>query len=239
MSREYVGVLIGRQDLGETDRVLRFLTPDVGRLSVVARGARRPRSPFATADLGSRVRITVEEGPWELQRLQGLELEEARVGLRADLDRLYGMLHLCECSAALSREQVPEPRLYGLLEMALLLLEHGEGAAGPAFFRAFEAKALSFAGLTPVLATCPVCRQKLHDPLVWVEGTGAAHRDCGGGEPISGAWVDAVEAGRRQPLKEVFGRPLPPGPWDLLIRMIEAQLGRPLGSRLAGPAVLG
>ncbi|HND00132.1 MAG TPA: recombination protein O N-terminal domain-containing protein, partial [Myxococcota bacterium] len=92
MSREYVGVLIGRQDLGETDRVLRFLTPDVGRLSVVARGARRPRSPFATADLGSRVRITVEEGPWELQRLQGLELEEARVGLRADLDRLYGML---------------------------------------------------------------------------------------------------------------------------------------------------
>jgi hypothetical protein len=123
--------------------------------------------------------------------------------------------------------------------MALLLLEHGDGAPGATFYRAFEAKALSFAGLTPMLVTCPVCRQILHDPLVWVEGTGAAHRACTEGETVSLAWVDAVEAGRRQPLKEVFGRVLPPGPWDVLMRMIEAQLGRPLGSRLAGPAVLG
>lgn len=233
MSRERVGVLIGRQDLGETDRLLRWLVPEEGRLAVVARGARRARSPFAGADLGVRARLVIEDGPRDLGRILSMEVEDPRIHLRGDYDRLTGMLHLCEVTAALAREDHPEPRLYGLLETALLLLDLSEEPPGSAFSVIFEAKALSFAGLTPVLDRCPVCARPLDDNLVWVEGSGVAHSPCelGSFQRVSRAWVDAVETGRRQPLREHYGDQLPAGTADLLTRMVEAQLGRPLGSR--------
>jgi DNA repair protein RecO (recombination protein O) len=233
VNEERVGVLIGRQDLGETDRILRWLIPEEGRVSVVARGARRARSPFVGADLGVRARLVREEGQRDLGRLQSMEVEEPRVRLRSTWERLRAMMHLCEVISGLAREQHPEPRLFGLLETALLLLEHHDDEPGDAFGPIFEAKALTFAGMAPVLDRCLICGKGLEDRLVWVEGSGVAHMGCelGSLERVSLAWVDAVETGRRQPLKEHYGDILPPGPADLLTRMVEAQIGRPLGSR--------
>ena len=226
-------MLIGRQDLGETDRLLRWLIPEEGRIAVVARGARRARSPFVGADLGVRARLVIEDGPRELDRLVAMEVEDPRLHLRSDYDRLTAMLHLCEVTAALAREAQPEPRLYGLLETALLLLDLGESIPGTAFPVVFEAKALTFAGMAPVMDRCMVCSRPIDDNLVWVEGSGVAHSPCelSSLQRVSRAWIDAVESGRRQPLREHYPLTLPTGPADLLTRMVEAQLGRPLGSR--------
>jgi DNA repair protein RecO (recombination protein O) len=51
------GIVVGRQDYGEADRILRLLTPDAGRVAVIARGARSDRSRWASLDIGVRALV--------------------------------------------------------------------------------------------------------------------------------------------------------------------------------------
>ncbi len=41
------GIILRTRPLTETSLILHWLTPDFGRLATVAKGARRPKSPFA------------------------------------------------------------------------------------------------------------------------------------------------------------------------------------------------
>ena len=221
--RERTGVLIGRQDLGEADRILRWIIPEEGRVSLVAKGARRPRNPFAQADIGVRARLWIQEAPRELPKLQRIEIEEERPRIREDWSRLVAMLHLSEVFSALTRENQPDPRMFGLLETALLLLDNMPAPPGAAFLPVIEAKALTFAGLTPRLAACARCGEALTDEMCW-EGSGVAHPGCAEGPPVSGEWADTLEAARRGLLKDWYAAELP-GDTGLMTQMIEQHLG--------------
>lgn len=41
------GIVLSRRDYGEADRILNILTPDNGRIGVIAKGVRRPKSKIA------------------------------------------------------------------------------------------------------------------------------------------------------------------------------------------------
>ena len=70
---------------------------------------------------------------------------------------------------------------------------------GAAWKVAYEAKALTFAGLAPALVACRVCGLPAEPPMRYdpVAG-GAAHSHCegSGGSEVSVAWLEAVEQGR-------------------------------------------
>lgn len=227
LGRERVGVLVGRQDLGDTDRILRWIIPEEGRLSVIAKGARRAKSPFVVADIGVRARLWIQDAPRELPKLQRIEVEEERPRVRDDWPRLLSMLHLAEVFSALTREGQPDPRMFGLLETALLLLDNMPGPPGAAFLPAVEAKALTFAGLTPVLTACARCPDPLDpDDLCW-DGAGLAHPGCAPADRahrVPAAWAGTLEAARRGLLKDWYDQPLPGDP-ALLTRAIEQHMG--------------
>lgn len=225
--RERTGILIGRQDLGEADRILRWIIPEEGRVSLVAKGARRPRNPFAQADIGVRARLWIQEAPRELPKLQRIEIEEERPRIRDDWSRTLALLHLSEVFSALVREGQPDPRMFGLLETALLLLDNMPAPPGAAFLPVIEAKALTFAGLTPGLSACSQCPEPLDpDDLCW-DGAGLVHPHCASGahvQRVPAAWAGAVESGRRSLLKDWYDQPLAGDP-ALLTRAIEVQMG--------------
>jgi DNA repair protein RecO (recombination protein O) len=229
---EVVGVVVGRQDYGEADRIVRILTPDRGRVAAMARGARRAGSRLAAVDVGARVRAGLRAGRGELATLVSAEVEDGRVRMRGALGPLAIGLYACELCGALAREHHAEPRLYGLLETALLLLDATTADPGDAFLAGLEAKALTFAGVGPVLDRCVACG-RAPDPLMRFVAGGLAHDGCAEDEGlvVTLDWARAVEAARRAPLQDSLDRTLPQGPRDALYRAIVAQLGRPLGSR--------
>ena len=49
--RRYVtdAIVLSRFDLGEADRVLTLITPDIGKLKAIAKGIRRPTSRLGAA----------------------------------------------------------------------------------------------------------------------------------------------------------------------------------------------
>lgn len=194
------GVVVGHQDLGETDRILRFLTAERGRVDLVARGARASRKRFGgVLELGNRVRVLPARSRGGLGRIQEVELLKAVDRARSDLDRIALLAYGCELLGAMAGHDLPEPKQTRLLVVWLELLEM-DAVAGVASRLALEAKALTFAGVLPSLTHCAACREPLVDPVVFGWESGAMHAVCGRGESVLSEVLARLEALRRLPL---------------------------------------
>ncbi len=224
-------VVVGRHDLGESDRIVRLVTREHGRVDVVARGARRSRKRFAGAlDPGTRAIARWQRGRGDLGTL--VELSEVRLPRRAreDWSRLALMTYGCELVAALAGP-APEPRLHRLLEAWLDVLE-GEGTPGDASRVALEAKALTFAGLTPSLVRCARSGEALDATARWDHdaGGGVLGR-FGQGPAVDPEHLAAIDRLRRTPVAQTTDLTLPrPVRW-LLSDFVRYQTGSPLKSR--------
>ena len=201
-SDSIAGVVVGHVDLGEADRIVRILTAEEGRIAVVARGARSSRKRFAgLLDLGMRIRVTRARGRGRLARLADAELVAPVNRARTDIERLALLAYGCELAGKLAGEDVPAPKLARLLVVWLELLE-GEALPGSASRQAFEAKALTFAGLLPDLTHCAVCGEAItpaDQPRFDFE-TGIVHAECGAGVEVDATSLTALESLRRTPL---------------------------------------
>lgn len=194
------GVVIGHTDLGEADRIVRFLTAEQGRVAALARGARRSKKRFAgMLEVGNRVRIRVHQGRGSLPRIDEVELVDGLRRPRTDLVRLAQLTYGCEVAGRLAGEHVPAPRLTRLLVVWIELLE-GEEQVGAASRQAFEAKALRFAGLLPGLQRCARCDRPLSGASHWPHDGGPLHPGCGEGPLIGSAAVATLEKLLKTPL---------------------------------------
>ncbi|MBM4390068.1 MAG: DNA repair protein RecO [Deltaproteobacteria bacterium] len=144
--RERVGVVVARQAYGDNDLILRLVLPDEGRVVAFLRGGRkRPRG----LDVATRARVRLRGREGGMDTLVDAEVEESRLGLRSDYGRLALAQYACELVGAFVHEGQPEPRLFALLETALLVLDAAQGTPGRAFLAALQLKTLTFAGVGP------------------------------------------------------------------------------------------
>ncbi len=230
---ERTAIVIGHVNYRDSDRIVRLLTPESGRISALARGARRSRRRFQGAlDMGNRVKVELRPSRGELWSLKSALLDRALVTARQDLLMLAQAAYFCELAGALAQRGRPEPQLYGLLDTALLVLDACSAPPTALFRMAVEAKALTFAGFAPRLDRCVICGEPpdgeglSYDP----SPGGVLHRRCGPGVAVSPPWAEAVEAARRTPLAELVDRPPPEGPRWLLQEHLTWQIGGALKS---------
>ncbi len=236
-TRTLDGIVVGRQDQGEEDRIVRVLTAEEGLVSVWASRARRARSPFAVLDLAVRVRLTVRgapgKGAGDLHNAVSVEVVEARVGLRTRLERLGPAAVACETAGALATT-VPDPRLFGCLETALILLDQHDDDPAPGFLAALLTKLLTFGGVAPALDRCPHCGLPPSTPMAWSEvGGGAFHVHCLPPDAAGAARVDLADLAqlarlRRLPMLDAWAEPAIVGP---MLSLVEAHLGHALRAR--------
>jgi DNA repair protein RecO (recombination protein O) len=223
-------IVVGGVDQGEANRIIRFLTADRGRISAMARGARSSKKRFrGLLDPGTRVRIELRRGRGSLVSVTEMDLVGSPNRVRTELERIALLAWGCEVCSALAPEDHAAPKLFTLLAVWLELLE-GEVRPGVASRVALEAKALTFAGLAPVLDRCAHCGEPLDaETLFDLEMGGAVHRHCGTGRAIGPAYAE-LERLRWMPLANTLDQPVPQTPW-MLADFIEHQLGKGLKSR--------
>jgi DNA repair protein RecO (recombination protein O) len=152
MIQSATGVILRVRPLTETSLIVQWLTPEFGRISTVAKGARRPKSPFAgkldlfyLADFNfSRSRRS------ELHTLREVSLRETHSALRNDLGRLQQASY---CAALVTQTTETETPLPSVYEMMRGLLAHlAEYPPQPQTIFAFELKLLKELGLSPDLS---------------------------------------------------------------------------------------
>jgi recombinational DNA repair protein (RecF pathway) len=158
-------------------------------------------------------------------------LQDGRTHARGDLERIALMAYATEVCGQLSREEHPEPKLYGLLDMAITLIDALIEPASQLFRLGLEAKALTFAGIAPRFTTCMTCDLEAEGKML-LTTSGVHHYACSrDGEQVSTQWLLAVEGARRSPLRESIDAPDPSGPQWILAELLEQHLGRRLRSR--------
>lgn len=221
-------VVVGHADIGESDRIIRFLTAEQGRVDLVARGARASRKRFAgMLELGNRVRVQRAKTRG-LGRIADVDLLRPVDRARKDIDRIAALAYGLEVVSSLAGRDVPEPKLTKLAVVWLEMLEMAP-IPTPASRVALEAKALTFAGLLPSLVRCGVCDEPLEDPVVFGADVGAHHTACGGGgQSVTVQTLHGIEMLRRTPLFDTLDiEGSAPGGWllsDVVQHHIRAEI---------------
>ncbi len=157
--------------LGEADLVVALLTRRFGRLSLLARGARKSRKRFGGGlDYFHLVRAEVKPGRGGLGTLAGIEPLRGFDVVRAGMEAYWAGSHVLEVARLGSREGAPDDGLFELVEASLAAL--GEGAAPRCLTRVFQARVLAALGYALPTQACPGCGEP------WgATGRRAAHRD--------------------------------------------------------------
>lgn len=144
-------------DFSETSCVVTLMTREFGKISALAKGARRPKSPFEAAlDLLAICRIVfLRKSADTLDLLTEAKLQRRfRSGSR-DLLRLYAGLYVIELLTALTDHHDPHPELF---DLACDVIEQIDAEADTcAQLLRFELYGLTLLGHQPALEDCVSC----------------------------------------------------------------------------------
>jgi DNA repair protein RecO (recombination protein O) len=112
-------IVLRRTNYGEADRIVNILTPDHGRLSVMAKGVRREKSKLAGGiELFAVSDVTLVSGKSELWTLTGAKMDTFFAHILSDYDRMqFGYEAIKQVSRA--TEQLDDSAFYELLQTTL------------------------------------------------------------------------------------------------------------------------
>ncbi len=146
------GIILARTDYGEADRIITMLTPDYGKLRLMAKGVRRLKSKLAGGiELFSTSEITYLPGRGEIGTLVSTRLQRHYAHIVTDVNRTMLGYELIK-QLNKSTEDQCEPEYYALLEQAFDALD--DAAVDTELIRLwFSAQLLRLGGHTPNLQT--------------------------------------------------------------------------------------
>lgn len=153
------GVVLGRRDWGEADRLVTLMTPDKGKIRVLAPGARKLTSrKSGHLELFSRGKFVMARGR-TFDKITQAETHDYFPMLREELERVSAAYLLVELVDRFLEEHDENPLLYALLLDSLDRLDAGERPS--VVLRFFEVKMLGYVGYQPQLFTCQTCDEPL------------------------------------------------------------------------------
>lgn len=122
------GTLIRRSPLTETSLIVHWCTHENGIVKTVAKGARRPKSPFAgKLDLFYLCEIEVHPAKkGDLHILKELKLERPRLGLRKNYMQTLAASYFVKLVDRVSEPETPLPEIADLLDRGLNFLEEND-----------------------------------------------------------------------------------------------------------------
>lgn len=145
-------IILSRTNFGEADRILTLLTPDYGKLSLLAKGVRRVKSKLAGGiELFSVSEITFIKGRGEVGRLISTRLIKHCAHIVTDLERtMLGYELISRLNKA--TEDEPEPEYFELLRQVFEALNDPSMPLSLIVFW-FDAQLLRLGGHSPNLRT--------------------------------------------------------------------------------------
>lgn len=152
MTESASGLILRVRPFTETSLIVQWLTPGLGRIATIAKGALRPKSGFRgkldiffLADFSfNRSRRS------ELHTLREAVVRESHPGLRLDLPRLQQAAYATALIEQATETETPIPEVYDLM---MSVLQHILTAPASSFtIFAFELRLLNLLGMGPDLA---------------------------------------------------------------------------------------
>ncbi len=229
-------LLLSRTEYGDADLVVQLFTREIGRVSVMARGARRANSKYAGAlepmhDLDVELE---ERSGSDLLSLREATIQRPRLGLVDHLDALDVAGRALGWIRRTAPPRTAEPNPYSALEQFLDELDrrrsdtHERTFVADSHLAAFGMRLIESFGFGLELASCVSCGKPCpsdRPALLSPERGGLVCSACGGGPIRLGAPLrkELIEAARGQ-LHAIGG-----GDTALALGIVERALGAHMG----------
>jgi DNA repair protein RecO (recombination protein O) len=221
---------------GESDRVVTLFGRTTGRVSALARGARKSQRRFAGGlGLGSVGEISVRERAGaELLTLESFEVTSSHGSFGSDVARMAHAAYVAELVSKLCAPRQVELAVYDWLAEFLDRLD-AEGASAERL-RVFELGLLGRLGFGPIVAACAACGEAAATDYRWdPDRGGTVCARCGRtGRPIRAETRAALARLAETPLGAAREAALPPdinrGCREALLEIIKHHITGPLHS---------
>ncbi len=224
------GIVLRTYKLGESDRIVVFITQRHGKVRAVAKGVRKTRSKF-----GSRLEPMSHSA---LQLYEGRELDVVTQAesvdhfrpIREDLDRYGRAMSMLEAVDQMAMERESGTPHYQMLLGALRSLA---AADSPLMLGAFYWKLLTQEGFGPELDVCVSCGEDAELVAFDLTEGGTLCRSCRSGVPLSADALDLMRMVLGGQLVTALAQPASPATREvegLATRAMEHHLERRLRS---------
>jgi DNA repair protein RecO (recombination protein O) len=231
-------IVLRTVDYGDADRVVTLLTREVGKLSALARGARKSVKRFGAglALFGVGEAVLLDKPNAELGGLERFDAARGFPSLMLDVAKVAHGGYACELVRELTPPRQPEPELFELLVTFFAALEVGPARAET--LRIFVLRLLDALGLRPELERCLACGSDALDApgdVLDVRRGGVVCAHCHGhGRPlvddVRRALVDAQALDLHAAAAFALAPSVNAGAREALGAIIIDHVGRPLKS---------
>lgn len=188
-------ILLRTINYGESDRVVTLFGRDTGRVSALARGARKSQRRFA-GGLGlcavGEASLRERAGA-ELLTLESFDVRVSHPSFGTDVARMAHAAYVAELVSKLCAPRQVEPGVFDWLHEMLAALDR-QGASAERL-RVFELGLLRQLGFAPVVETCAVC----HGTRMTAPAAATAFR----WDPDRGGAICPACGARGRPIRDV------------------------------------
>jgi DNA repair protein RecO (recombination protein O) len=149
-------IVLSRENFGEADCYIEFLTEDWGVVTTLAKSARKSRRRYVGGlDIFCHDEISVRGDPHDNPYLDELKVLNTFLGLREEVDRVFSAGRIVQWIQKIVAEGTPVPEVYRLLGQVLALLEKEKSSDRILVLELlFKMKLISLLGFKPRVETC-------------------------------------------------------------------------------------
>lgn len=172
------GIIISENNLGDYDKMLTMLTPGLGKISCVAKGARRQRSALLA---GTQFLCFGEYLMYKganTYNINSCETIEVFYKLRTDLDKLNYAVEMTKIIRDVTEENENCYKILQLFLNTLYTLSETDKNS-ELILSIFKLKLLCFLGFTPRITECVNCKQKEEISYFSLRDNGFKCSTCG------------------------------------------------------------
>ena len=179
------GIVLRTYDLGEADKILVLFTRNEGKISAIAKGAKKPRSrSLGGAQMFGHNQYLLYRGR-NLDIVTQYEVVSAHVHLRDDLERLAYASYAVELLIETTHERDPSPEIFDLMVWILGNIDSGRN--NEAAIAVYELRLMEHLGYRPELSRCASCGEEV---------TGRCWFDAGAGGIVCSACSPGMSQAR-------------------------------------------
>jgi DNA repair protein RecO (recombination protein O) len=154
-------IVIRARAFGDSDKIVTFLTRDLGKVAGIAKGAKNSKRRFVNVlEPFTHVRLRLRQrSSSDLGFIDACELLDAPLSFARDLTKFGYASYILELTDRMVREREAGGELYELVRDALAYLERATPTTG--ILRTFELGLLRLTGYEPALDRCRRCSAAL------------------------------------------------------------------------------
>lgn len=198
------GIIISSTNYDDSDKILTVLTPDLGKISCVAKGAKRSTSRLlGSTQVFSYSELVLFRGA-QLYHINSSEIIESFFYLNNNLKKLSYAMYLLNFAKEVTYENQTYNRFLKLLLNTLHLICNTDRNE-ELLIAIFELRALCVLGYCPNVRNCSICKGQMEETYFSFKNNGLICGKCNNYDyKIQGSTVQAIKHIVTSDMKKLF-----------------------------------